>query len=178
MIGPCWCLYLCQPHPGPHISFRRFFVQLARYSPGICVTCGEVWKGDIMIADIEELEEMDASENPCWETQCRRSVNADERRQFYFPGRRSKSQNLWRRSTSETIHLNPGSYRNEERNKKFFKENQTGSLLPTLFKMTLHWMMRKLKMISGLSREISFTVITLYPQSNCSCRKKNHFLFR
>ena len=40
---------------------------------------------------------------------------------------------------------------NEERNKKFFEENQTGSLLQPHFKMTLHWMMRKLEMISSLS---------------------------
>ena len=31
-----------------------------------CVLCaGGVWKGDIMVADIEELDKMDASENPC-----------------------------------------------------------------------------------------------------------------
>ena len=34
------------------------------------------------------------------------------------------------------------------------------------------------KKISGLSREISFIAITWNPESNCSCRKKNHFSFR
>ena len=67
---------------------------------------------------------------------------------------------------------------NEERNKKFFEENQTDSLLQPPFKMTQHAMMRKLKMSFGLLREISFVAITWNPESNCTCRKKNHFLFR
>ena len=33
------------------------------------------------------------------------------------------------------------------------------------------------KMTSGRSQENSFIVITLYQESNCTCRKKNHFLF-
>ena len=39
---------------------------------------------------------------------------------------------------------------NEERNKKFFEENQTDFILQTLFKMTQHSMIRKLEIISGL----------------------------
>ena len=38
--------------------------------------------------------------------------------------------------------------------------------------------MRKLKMTSGLLQENSFIVITLNPESNCTCRKKKHFLFQ
>ena len=33
-------------------------------------------------------------------------------------------------------------------------------------------------MISGRSQKNSFVVITLYQESNCTCRKKNRFLFR
>ena len=36
-------------------------------------------------------------------------------------------------------------------------------------------MLRKRKMTSGRSQENSFIVITLYQESNCTCRKKNHF---
>ena len=32
------------------------------------------------------------------------------------------------------------------------------------------------KMISGESQENSFIVFTLYQESNCTCRKKKHFL--
>ena len=35
-------------------------------------------------------------------------------------------------------------------------------------------MMRKLKIISGLLPEISFVAITWNPESNCTCREKNH----
>ena len=64
---------------------------------------------------------------------------------------------------------------NEERNKKFSEENQTDSLLRTLFKMTQHGMMRKLSMISGLLREISFTVITWNPESKLHIPKEESF---
>ena len=45
-------------------------------------------------------------------------------------------------------------------------------------KMTQRGMMRKLKVTSGLSQENSFIAITWNPESNCTCREKNHFLFR
>ena len=38
--------------------------------------------------------------------------------------------------------------------------------------------MRKPKMISCLLQEISFIAITWNPESNCTWRKRNHFLFR
>ena len=66
---------------------------------------------------------------------------------------------------------------NDERNTKFFEENQTDSLLQPLFEMTQQGMMRKLEMTSGLLREISSIAITWNPESNCKCRKKNHSLF-
>ena len=92
--------------------------RLAMNIPWICVyTRVWIWKGDFLIADIEELEQMDASEiharrlnaKEVLTTQCRRSVNAHERWQFHIPSRRWNSKNFWRRSTSENIHLNPGS---------------------------------------------------------------------
>ena len=39
----------------------------------------EIWQGDIVVADIEELEQMDASEPQLQKAQCKRSVHADER---------------------------------------------------------------------------------------------------
>ena len=51
-------------------------------------------------------------------------------------------------------------------------------MLHPITKKTQPVMMRKQKMISGRSQENSFIVITLYQESNCTCRKKNRFLFR
>ena len=73
---------------------------------------------------------------------------------------------FWRRSVSENIHLKFGIVLNEERNKKFFEENQTNSLLQHLFKRTQHAKMRKLEMISGLLLEISFIAFTWNQESN------------
>ena len=67
---------------------------LARYILRFCLA---IWKGDIMVADIEELEQMDARPK----TQCKGSVNANERWKLHFPSRRWNCQNFWRRSGSE-----------------------------------------------------------------------------
>ena len=49
-------------------------------------------------------------------------------------------------------------------------------ILHPIFKKTRLGMMRKLKVTSGLLQENSFMVITSFPESNCTCREKNHFL--
>ena len=101
-----------------------------------------IWKADILVADKEELEEMDA-----WELHAGR-LNAKDLLtkgdNFNFPIADGTVKKFWKRSTSEIIHLNPGPSRTRRGN-KFFEENQTDSLLQHHIKMTLHWMMRKLE---------------------------------
>ena len=46
-------------HP---ISAKDQSRSLARYISRLCIVRGRIWKGDIIVADIEELEDMDASE--------------------------------------------------------------------------------------------------------------------
>ena len=48
-------------------------------------TRGGIWKGDILVADTEELEQMDASEIHAKKTQCKGSVNAHEWWKVYTP---------------------------------------------------------------------------------------------
>ena len=36
------------------------------------------WKGEILVADIEELEKHGRSRNPCSKNQCKRRVNANQ----------------------------------------------------------------------------------------------------
>ena len=67
-----------------------------------------------------------------------------------------------------------GSVLNEEKNKKFFKENRMNCIIQLHFKKSQREMMRKLKVTSGLQQENSFIVITLNPESNCTCRKKKY----
>ena len=52
-------LYFCEEY----IEITSIWSKsLARYIPWTCIKRGRIWNGVIMIADIEELEEMDASE--------------------------------------------------------------------------------------------------------------------
>ena len=39
---------------------------------GYALYAGRIWKGDVLVADLEELETMDASENLLEKTQCER----------------------------------------------------------------------------------------------------------
>ena len=58
---------------------------------------GRIWKGDVLVPDIEELEKMDASE------MYSKRLNAKE---VIFPW---ANQNPWRRSGPENIHLGTAS---------------------------------------------------------------------
>ena len=55
---------------------------------------------------------------------------------------------------------------------------QMYGILHPIFKKTQPVMMWKRKMISGRSQENSFIANKWNPESNCTCRKKNHFLFQ
>ena len=45
---------------------------------GHALHAGRIWKGDILVADVVELEKMDASEIHAKKTPCKGSVNAHE----------------------------------------------------------------------------------------------------
>ena len=55
---------------------------------GCASYAGRVWKGDIMVADIEELEQMDASELHTPKAQCEGSGKANGRCNFHITSRR------------------------------------------------------------------------------------------
>ena len=116
-----------------------------------------------MVADIEELEKMDASELHDRRLNAKEVLTPQRSGNFIFP------------VADGTVKI--FGEENEEKNKKFFKERQMNWILQPNFKTTRRGIMRKLKVIFGLFQETSYTAITLYPESNCTCRKKNHFLF-
>ena len=141
-----------------------------------------IWKGDIMVADIEELEEMDALEIHARRLNAKEVLTPMKGDRVMFPvadgtvkifggDRRLRPAPLIRDCpASETIII-----LNEERNKKFFEENQTDSLLQLLFKMTQHGTMRKPKNHFWSISGDSIYRHHVEPKSNCTCRKKNHF---
>ena len=51
---------------------------------GYALYAGGIWKGDVLIADLEELETMDASENLLEKNQCERG-DISQTRRIYFP---------------------------------------------------------------------------------------------
>ena len=74
---------------------------------GYALYAGGIWKGDVLIADLEELETMDIG-NILEKTQCERS-DISQTRRIYFSNRRWTNQNPWRRSGTENIHLGTAS---------------------------------------------------------------------
>ena len=83
-----------------------------KVSPGLFLGCAlhaeGIWKGDVLVADLEELETMDASEIYSKKTQCERG-DISQTRRIYFSNRRWTNQNPWRRSGTENIHLGTAS---------------------------------------------------------------------
>ena len=75
---------------------------------GYALYAGGIWKGDVLIADLEELETMDASEIYSKKTQCERG-DISQTRKIYFSNRRWTNQKPWRRSGPENIHLGTAS---------------------------------------------------------------------
>ena len=75
---------------------------------GYALYAGGIWKGDVLIAHLEELETMDASEIYSKKTQRERG-DISQTRRIYFSNRRWTNQNPWRRSGTENIHLGTAS---------------------------------------------------------------------
>ena len=89
---------------------------------------GRIWKGDIMVADIEELETMDASEIFSRNTRCKGSTK--------FPRRMDNSlvqsqmyEKYWWKSGPENTHFDTGSSIRGENHVDFLGETE-GSLAP------------------------------------------------
>ena len=72
---------------------------------GYALYAGGIWKGDVLIADLEELETMDASEIYSRRVNAKEVIFPKETRRIYFSNRRWTNQNPWRRSGTENIHL-------------------------------------------------------------------------
>ena len=99
------------------------------YCLGTHCTREEFWKGDILTADIEDLEHMDVSEI-CDKDSMRRKVLSYEWWKVHISGRRWNNQNFWRRSDSENITLNPGSSVRGEEQGNLWGESDGSSSTP------------------------------------------------
>ena len=121
-----------------------------------------------MVADIEELEQMDASETYAKRVNAKEVLTPMSGEKFIFPiadgtVQLSRGDQILRTSTLIQV------AQTEEKNRRIFF-NPTSRLI--------RGMMVMLGMISGPIQATFFTVITWNPESNCTCREKNHSLFR
>ena len=84
---------------------------------GYALYAGGIWKGDILVADVEELETMDASEIYS------RRLNAKEviskKKGNLFSNRRWTNQTLWRRSRPENIDLDTAATNSRRKSPRF-----------------------------------------------------------
>ena len=71
---------------------------------GYALYAVRIWKGDVLIADLEELETMDASESYSKRLNAKEGI-FHKQGEFIFPVADGRIKTLWRRSGTENIHL-------------------------------------------------------------------------
>ena len=81
---------------------------------GYALYAGGIWKGDVLIADLEELETMDASEIYSKRLNAK-EVIFPQKGEFIFSDSRWTNQNSWRGSGTETIHLDTAATKSRRR---------------------------------------------------------------
>ena len=72
---------------------------------GYVLYAGRIWKGDILVADIEELETMGASEIYIKRLNAKEVIFSIRKWRISFSNRRWTNQAPWRRLGPENIHL-------------------------------------------------------------------------
>ena len=84
---------------------------------GYALYAGGIRKGDVLIADLEELETMDASEIYSKRLNAKEVIFHQTRR-IYFSNRRWTNQNSRRRSGTENIHLDTAASKSRRRSRR------------------------------------------------------------
>ena len=148
---------------------RKFYLDCS--SDTLCTREG-IWKGDVLVADLEDLETMDASEIYS------KRLNAKEvifpkQGEFIFSNRRWTNQICWRRSGPETSTLVRHRPIRGESNIDFLGESE-GSPPPPHDSFPDAG---EAIMTFGPCQETSYTAITLNQESSFTRRERNHSLF-
>ena len=141
---------------------------------GYALYAGGIWKGDILVADLEELETMDASEIYAKRFNAKEVIFPKEHGKFIFPvadGRIKFVGGEQELRTSTLIQDHP--IRGEDQ-RDFLGESEGSP--PPLPQDSLPDA-GEARTIFGPCREASYTAITLNPESNFTRREKSHSLF-
>ena len=96
---------------------------------GYALYAGGIWKGDVLFADLEELETMGASEIYSKRLNTKEVIFPKEKGEFIFSNRRWTDQNPWMRSGTENTHLGTASTNSRREFFDFLGESE-GSLPP------------------------------------------------
>ena len=138
---------------------------------GYALYAGGIWKGDVLVADLEEIETMDTSEIYSKRLNAK-EVIPKKTENLFFQSQMDESNPLEEIKTWE----HPPWYDSDQFKEKvtlIFLENRKGLFyhLTTRFRMPV-----KQIMTSGPCQETSYTAITLNLESNFTRREKNHSL--
>ena len=140
---------------------------------GYALYVGGIWKGDVLVADLEELETMDASEIYSKRLNAKEVIFPKEKGEFMFPIADGGIKTLGRDQdlrTSTSIRQRPIQ---GESNIEFLGESE-GYLPPPQDSFPDA---SEAMLFFGPCQETSYTAITLNPESNFTRREKNHSLF-
>ena len=85
---------------------------------GYALYAGGIWKGDILVADIEELETMDASKSTLEDSMQKRWYFPKKKKNL-FSNRRWTNQTFWRRWGTENTHLGTASTNSRRKSHSF-----------------------------------------------------------
>ena len=86
---------------------------------GYVLYAGGIWKGDALVADLEELETMDASEIYSKGLNAKEVIFPEEKGEFIFSNRRWTNQPPRRRSRPENIHLDTAATNSRRTSRRF-----------------------------------------------------------
>ena len=125
-----------------------------------------------MVADIEELEEMNASELHARSLNSKEVLTPKKGEQFIFPIADGTVKTSGGDQQLRTSTLLPDSPDRGEEQDNLRGESERSSLTS---RQDSSWYDGEAKSDFGLSQEISFTVITWNSESNCTCRLNNSF---
>ena len=150
-------------------SIRR--ESITRNLPWTCFDRGRNWRGDILTADMEELEKLDASEIYPRRLNEKEVLITHKDGEFVFPVADGSASLSGRDHEFQepTLRREP-----TVRRKNLSGESQGDR---ESFNLKKQKMTQKLGKTFGLFKEISFIVIILNREFNCMCREKNHSLF-
>ena len=145
---------------------------------GYVLYAGGIWKGDIIVADIQELEQVDASDLHARRLNAKEVLTPQRSGSFRFSVADGTVKIFGREQRLRTLTLTRD--RPERGEEQKILRGKSDELDPptSLQEDSTRDDEEAKNDFRTTYRIMHFIVITLNPESNCTCRKKKQFLFR